>query len=274
VFVFVNDAGAVTQAPSLPTMCVPLALAVTDATAITNLQDLRSQVSEHVRPRSESGVSGFDIGDIKPSTRSDPSTGWAWADGAIYNDIDYPLAAAAIGRKYSLPSDPVGTFRVIDMRGRTLIGSTFARPAGTIGGSETVSLTAAQNGRHSHATTETGHTHGSTSNHGHNTVDPGHGHPVLGSYETSGGSTDSIIVENAAIAGETGGSFGYTTENNSNAGQRLILPQPTGMQVLAGSANVQVASATTGLSVRDAGEGAPHDNMMPFNTCHYFVRLF
>jgi microcystin-dependent protein len=255
-------------------MCIPLARAVTDATTITNLQDLRLQVTEHVRPRTETGVSGFDIGDIKSSARANPSTGWAWADGAIYNDIDYPLAAAAIGRKYSLPSDAAGTFRVFDLRNRTLIGSSSTRPAGTTGGAETVSLTAAQNGRHSHATTETGHTHGSTSNHGHNTVDPGHGHPVLGSYETSGGNTDSIIVENAAIAGETGGSFGYTTENNSNAGQRLILPQPTGMQVLAGSANVQVASATTGLSVRDAGEGAPHDNMMPFAAANYFVRLF
>jgi microcystin-dependent protein len=275
-YVFVTDAGAISHATSLPAECIPLALAVTDGAAVTSLVDIRYQVAEHVRRVSSDGESStFDIGDIKESARITPSTGWVVCNNAIYNDADYPLAAAAIGRQFSLPGDAVGTFRVPGIQDRTVIGSSVSRPTGTLLGSEAVSLNVANLARHGHNVTESAHTHGATdSGHGHGTSDPGHGHPIWASYDTSGGNTDSLIVEDAAVAGEQSGTKGYTTETNNNTGPRIILPQTTGLSVNSGRANVTISAARTNLSIANTGEGQPFSVMQPSISLNKFIRLF
>lgn len=275
-YVFINELGVVTHATSLPTVGVALALAITNSSSITSLVDLRYQTNEQVGVIGglSTGSGVFDIGDIKQSSKKTPSIGWARCDNALYNNADYPLAASAIGREHSLPSDPIGTFRVPDIADKVVVGASSNRPLGTTEGRDSISLTSSNLPRHSHGVIDPGHRHGADSEHGHNTVDPGHGHPILASYERSGGNTDSLIVEDAAVAGETGGPFGYTTETNSNTGPRIIQKQSTNVRVLAGSANVRIDSNRTGISIREAGDSQSFSVRQPGIALNYYIRLF
>ena len=275
-FIFVNDSGQVTHATSLPSLGIALALVVTDASSITSLVDLRYQTNEQVGVIGglSTGSGTLDIGDVKQSSRLTPSVGWVLCDNSIYNDADYPLAASAIGRVHSLPSDPVGTFRVPGIADKVVVGASSTRPVGSTEGNDNVTLSQANLPKHTHGITDPGHRHTSTSEHGHNTSDPGHGHPILASYETSGGNTDSLIVEDAAVAGETGGPFGYTTETRSNSGSRIIQKQPTDLRVLSGSANVNIQNSSIGITIRESGQSMPVSVRQPGISLNYFVRLF
>jgi len=273
-FVFVNDAGAVAFAATFPAQAVPLALAVTNGTDVVTLQDLRSQVNEVVRPIAVDGGGGFDIGDSKESSRATPSPGWVRHDNALYNATDYPIAAGVIGTIHSLPGDAPGTFRVPPADVVTVAaGSTFA--LGDTGGARTVSLSGAQTGRHGHVINESAHTHpGRDAGHIHPTREQNHTHSVLASFQPEDGFTDSLIVKNSAIAGEDRGNKAYVERTNNGQGQRLLNPTMTGLQVQTGKANIFVDGAKTNISLQEAGNGAPHENMPPYVACNKFIRLF
>ena len=279
VFVLITDTGEVTHTASLPASGIPLAKVSTDSITITSLVDLRLQSNEHVRSINSGTGGGFDVGDIKFSSRASPGAGWAWADNAIYSDADFPLAAAAIGRSNSLPGDPTGTFRTAAIMGgssgsRVVIGASPEYPLGSVGGSNKVALTAATSFRHSHGVVNDQHSHVAVdTGHEHKTNEQPHGHPLLGSFEVSGGNTDSIISERAAVAGETGGEHGYTTENDSNNGQKLVLPQKTNVSIQRSKAEVRVSPASTGIVLGTSGESQPHENMQAFCAQNAFQRL-
>ncbi|MBN1661183.1 MAG: tail fiber protein [Anaerolineae bacterium] len=79
--------------------------------------------------------------------------GWLLCDGAQYSVDDYPALYAAIG---SWGGDP-GSFKVPDLRGRTVIGTGQGsgltnRPLGEGGGEERHTLTIAEMPSHSHST--------------------------------------------------------------------------------------------------------------------------
>lgn len=103
-----------------------------------------------------------------------PPNKWGWCDGSIYNPDQYPDLFAVVGFRYNtasgLAAPPTGMFRVPDYRGRVSIGSgqgsgLTSHAQGDTGGSESVTLTAAQMPTHNHSwagsvtANQGGHTH-------------------------------------------------------------------------------------------------------------------
>lgn len=102
------------------------------------------------------------IGQILPVALATMPPNMLLCDGQAYARTQYPQLYAALDTVFIVDAD---NFIVPDLRGRVPIGSgtgsgLTSRTIGDQGGNETVSLTAAQNGTHSHTITDTGHTHG------------------------------------------------------------------------------------------------------------------
>lgn len=83
-------------------------------------------------------------------------SGWLWCRGGVYNIADYPALAALFGTTYG--GNGSTTFGVPDLRGRAPVGSgtgdasdATAWGTGQKKGTETVALTEANNGPHTHA---------------------------------------------------------------------------------------------------------------------------
>jgi microcystin-dependent protein len=84
--------------------------------------------------------------------------GWAVANGAAISRTTFAALFAAIGTTWGV-GDGSTTFNLPDLRGRAPVGSggtsdaTLGNAVGSVGGTRTVSLTAAQNGPHTHTYT-------------------------------------------------------------------------------------------------------------------------
>lgn len=107
-------------------------------------------------------------GDIKLSAVASPPAGWLLCDGSAVSRSTYANLFAAIGTTYG-SGDGTSTFNVPDLRGRVPVGAgtgpgLSTRYRGNTGGEEAHSLTAAENGAHSHSavtgTQSALHTHG------------------------------------------------------------------------------------------------------------------
>ncbi len=88
------------------------------------------------------------VGEVRALATSYVPEGFVPCDGAIYSVDDYPLAGARLGSTYG--GDGVTTFGVPDYRERTLRGADTAEHIGALGGSDTVTLKAANVPAHSH----------------------------------------------------------------------------------------------------------------------------
>lgn len=138
--------------------------------------------------------------------------GWVLCDGTIYAQATYPALFAAIGLNFNA-SPGAGNFQVPDMRSRIPIGAgagsgLTARTLGTTGGQETVTLSANQNGQHTH--TLNNHTH-AQGNHAHNQSD------VIGTFNTTSGGNVAAAF-NPANAGII---------NNQHSGTKTGFPPGT-----------------------------------------------
>ncbi len=96
------------------------------------------------------------IGSIKGWGGAAVPAGWLDCNGAAVSRSTYSALFAEIGTAYGA-GDGATTFNLPDLRGRALLGAgtgsgLTARARGATGGSETHSLTSAQNGQHSHGT--------------------------------------------------------------------------------------------------------------------------
>jgi len=274
-FVYVSESGTVSNAATLPPLGIPLGLVQTNASAITDLIDLRSQKIDQVRPLAQSDSAGFQIGDMKETSRQSIEPGWALCNYAIYNAVDYPLAWDAIGRINSQPNDPPNTFRV-PPPGRVYIGAgagagLTARTAGQSGGAESVGLSEANNGRHSHPVQIADHTHSASSNHAHTTSGGDHVHSVLAGAEDIR-ELGSLIRTRSALAGQRNGGFSYVADNRPG-GQPLILPASVNVAVNPASANVAINPAATPGTASASGNGAPHENMPPYFVVNKIIRI-
>lgn len=210
-------------------------------------------------------------GRIAPYVGASAPTGWLLCDGARYNNADYTRLAPIIGSLYSLGGDPVGTFRVPDLRGRAAIGAgsgsgLTARALGDTGGTETHTLAASQIPSHTHNGTtasEGAHTHtGTTATEGSHThgMTTGRG----GSFATHESS------------GASGNSSYYTTATYA-ANNRLF--NSASMTTAAGSAHshtftTDAGSAHTHTFTTDNGTGGngSHPNMPPFHALTHIIR--
>lgn len=89
------------------------------------------------------------VGDLKASLR-DGGHGDCWliCDGGLHDAADYPLLYAQIGNSFGGAAPT--TFAVPDLRGRAIVGSTAARPAGSFFGEAEHTLSVAEMPSHSH----------------------------------------------------------------------------------------------------------------------------
>lgn len=94
-------------------------------------------------------------GGMVPFALASAPSGWLLCDGTVYNIADYPALGNSLGATYG--GNGTSTFAVPDLRGRTPVGSGTGTASDatnwTLGqkrGTEGVSLTADQNGAHTH----------------------------------------------------------------------------------------------------------------------------
>lgn len=174
--------------------------------------------------------------------------GWLPCDGRALSRTAYAALFARIGGFYGA-DDGAGTFRLPDLRGRTVFGvdggvgrltgaGSLGGNLGATGGSETVTLTEAQLASHSHAGGTTGaaggHDHGGSTtsagqhNHGgatgnggdHNhtgTTDGGGGHTHGGTTSNAGGHTHGVQYLRQQNYATNGGSGGTNALNAGDA---------------------------------------------------------
>lgn len=304
-FIYINEAGAVSNGPVLPSTCIPLASYSTNQSTITSLADLRYQVIDVVRPvRQTDPQSLLSVGDIKYSARVNPEAGWLHCDGASYLVATYPLLFDAIGTTYNQSGDSFGTFRVPDCRGRALIGSGHGfgltnRPLGAIIGAEghrllvdempSHSHQASQSAHnhvitstpHSHTVVDPGHTHGFTSApHSHGVNDPGHSHTssnyrqviVQGLAPNALGAELSAAANNSLPLGIFPTTTGVSLQPTTVGG--TIGASGTGVSTTAAAVSSSVSSANPTITINNQGGNSAHNNMPPSIAINVFIRAF
>lgn len=187
-----------------------------------------------------------------------------------------------------------------------IIGAGGTYSVNATGGLATVSLTAAQNGTHSHTYTDPGHTHSITDpGHLHNVTDPGHTHAgnsvavsgVTGVTDAQGlhihgykhdqnlqygggGSTAPGAVQGTAGGVSSGSDYlvpdGLHTHTvtispfNVNTSVQAAF---TGVNILNAFTGITNQDATIGITIDNSGTGAAHENLPPFVACLFVIKL-
>jgi microcystin-dependent protein len=177
---------------------------------------------------------------------------WVWADGAIYQNSLYPLAAANIDAAWrtfgGASNPPAGQFRVPDLRGLVPAGLD-AMPGGSRANRTTRSVAiilAGKTGEEVHIITipeMASHNHTITNTLAIN--DPGHSHKYYGKQYSPAGS----VSYNTASAGDTP-NFAY---NSSTDDTNITL--------------------TGGITAATQGSNNAHENMQPTVFVPYIVKL-
>jgi microcystin-dependent protein len=178
---------------------------------------------------------------------------WVWSDGASYDTVTYPLAAANIDAAWRTANgvaDPgAGKFRVPDMRGLAPFGMD-AMPGGARANRVTRAAAAAMAGRmgeelHALALAEV----------------PAHDHPLTGTPTISDpGHPHLIKHNNTQSSGGPGVSMSGANALSDDAGT-----------VLAATTGISVGLGSTLVGAR--GGGGSHENMPPAVFVPYIVKL-
>jgi microcystin-dependent protein len=262
-WVYINSAGAIQVGATLPVQGIVLASYVTAASAITQLNDLRYQVVETVAPLQIDTQSAFDIGDIKPSARQNPSNGWLRMDGAEYAVSAYPLLYSAIGIAFNKPTTPLGFFRVPDSRNRALAGAGDVRALGQEWGEETKRLSVSEMPTHSHGATSSAHSHGVyDGGHAHNIYDAGHAHsiapyrPYAEGNGNRGSGAELTAIPKAGIP---------------SAGTQVAT---TGIGIHPANSNISLEPAAISVTVSNQGGGAAFSVAQPSTALNWYIRAF
>lgn len=114
--------------------------------------------------RLQSEVDANPSGTILPFAGTVAPSGYVLCDGTSYSRTTYASLYSAIGTTFG--SADAATFRVPDLRGRTMIGAgtgsgLSARSVGQTGGAETHTLTTNEMPSHNHGINDPSHTHSS-----------------------------------------------------------------------------------------------------------------
>lgn len=95
----------------------------------------------------ESDIMTTAVGTVLPWAAADPPSWGLPCDGTVYNDVDYPELAAALGAAWEEPNDK---FRVPDLVDRHVKGASVGVPMASIGGADAVIIGIASMPSHSH----------------------------------------------------------------------------------------------------------------------------
>lgn len=175
-----------------------------------------------------------------------------------------------------------------------MAGGAYAK--GDIGGSNTVSLTAAQNGTHGHNVTDNGHTHSitdgghihnassaeitpsaSSAPHSHGVSDEGHSHPYTTDTSTSVDATGPPVTSNAGSQESRLSTDASTTGITVNDASVAVTVSPFTPVVTVESATTGITgtqSATAGVSVDTSGLGDAHENRPPYYAAFYIQKIY
>lgn len=203
---------------------------------------------------------------------------WVWADGAVYSEATYPIAASHIHpnwKTFGGASSPgAGNFRAPDLRGLTpagldqmpggaranrmtrAIAITIAGKTGT----ETHVIVVGEIPSHDHGGGSHNHGGGSHNHgggaHGHTINDPGHAHAVATVFDQTNG--------NGNI--QRGLAGGASSQQTSNVG--------TGIAVNASAAIISTqANIPYDGTVAAQGGGGAHENIQPTVMVPWIVKL-
>lgn len=173
-----------------------------DLEQITDLID--SAVNDVIRERGSMFYAGMymDYAGELPIPDGMVDAGWLVCDGSLLERAIFPDLFTAIGTLYTLPADPGDSFRVPDTDGLIRMGRGTVVSLAAVIGEYQHSLTASENGTHSHAINDPGHTHTQT------------GRTLL----TSAGSNTMPSGSFAIAQPSTGSSVTGITVQNSGAG--------------------------------------------------------
>jgi len=172
------------------------------------------------------------------------------------------------------------------------------------GGLNTVSLTAAQNGLHTHTVNDTGHSHNITDpGHNHAVTDPGHTHSSVSTpvnvppFQTG---TESAQHHHGYAAPSVtinytpgGGSFANTSnlsaldnttvEDATHTHTVTIPPFVVSSNLSTSFTGIHVDNAfigitqtdvaTTGITIDNSGSGAPHENRPPYFALIFVIKI-
>jgi microcystin-dependent protein len=224
--------------------------------------------------------------------QSPPQT-WVWADGSFYDPTLYPELFAVLAYRWGQSG---ALFAVPDTRSRVIVGAgqgaeLTGRTAGTTGGLETVALSSAANGVHSHvisvntATESAQHTHVSAGGTGIESAPHSHGVNLntggpgaLHSHNLGWSATGSVAGGAYTYAIMTGGNTGTggdtTTHAHSVVGSTGTDSTDHTHQF---SVNTGVESGGHGHTVSGNtnadGSATPHENMPPWVAIGQIIRI-
>lgn len=226
-------------------------------------------------------ISQFDIGGSNKGIGA--WQGWAICDGGAY-----PNATNTAN---------ITTPNLLD---KFVVGALGTYAVGDTGGSDTVSLTANQNGLHAHAINQVAHFHGiSDSGHIHGVVDPQHSHTGSSLPHTHTGTTANNGDHNHGYAGVldaigTGGTGQFALQdpvvlNNTTVNgdhNHSFTTDATTVSVTTNNAStgISVSSAFTGITqtqsdnaditILDSGLGDAHENRPPYYALIFVMKIF
>jgi microcystin-dependent protein len=166
--------------------------------------------------------------------------GWLICDGSAVGRTQYPNLFNVISTQYGA-GDGTSTFNLPNFTGRFAMGTSGTTyPLAHTGGEINHALTIAELARHSHPAIDP--------THDHIVGAPQHTHNLICVVHNLAAGSDYNIW---SIAGSGGSAFGNTTPGT----------------------NITILKGPTGVQVDLAGSSTPHNNLPPYLTVNYIIKV-
>jgi len=221
-------------------------------------------------------------------------TGWTWCLGQPLSRTDYAaLWNLAQGSAAFGPGDGSTTFNLPSLGGRSPLGYDAAGwSMGLTGGEINHTLSVAEMPYHTHDIADPGHAHSVYDpSHIHGVGDPGHNHGLNDPGHAHGASQDahSHGLDHQVMTSQGGANGGGGTpwaiiSVRTDAQQPAVhisgsgtgcynSPSGTGVYLGYAATGIQIYNAGTGISIQNTGGGAAHNNMHPYFTIGFIIRI-